>query len=270
MRQSAAVSNSFVSVERALLYKDLPQEPEPEKEVEIDSSWPRGEIEIDNLSYKYHDKIALNHLNLHIHAGQKVGIVGRTGAGKSSLIGALFRLATVEGSVTIDGVDTGSIPLQTLRSRLAIIPQDPVLFSGTLKHNLDPLNESSKESLITVLAEVNLSQVSLDMEIKRNGSNLSVGQRQLICLARAILRRSRILILDEATANVDPDTDELIQATIRRKLQHCTVLTIAHRINTVMDSDIIVVMDGGRIIELGPPDELLSNSSKFAQLHESR
>nr|CAD7572168.1 unnamed protein product [Timema californicum] len=195
----------------------------------------------------------------------QVGIVGRTGAGKSSLISALFRLANLEGSIVIDQVDTQTVGLNDLRSRISIIPQEPVLFSASLRDNLDPFNSYKDDSLWNALEEVELKEAvnTLGMPVNVGGSNFSSGQRQLVCLARAILRNNKILVLDEATANVDPQTDALIQSTIRRKFADCTVLTIAHRLNTIMDSDRVLVMDAGTMVEFGHPYLLLQNSEGY-------
>lgn len=211
----------------------------------------------------------MKNLTFAIEAKQKVGIVGRTGAGKSSLIAALFRLAPFEGSVYIDGVNTVTIGLHELRNKVSIIPQEPVLFSGTLRKNLDPFDEYTDDVLWSALEEVELKDIVNDLpeglssRVMEGGSNFSVGQRQLMCLARAIIRKNTILVLDEATANVDPQTDTLIQRTIQKKFANCTVLTIAHRLNTVMDSDKILVMDAGTVVEFDHPHVLLQNRNGF-------
>lgn len=185
-------------------------------------------------------------------------------AGKSSLIGSLFRIAEIDGEIIIDGIETSTISLEQLRSKISIIPQDPVLFSGTLRRNLDPFDEYSDELLWKSLQEVKLKEIpalhlqGLQTLVAAGGSNFSVGQRQLICLARAILRNNKVLVLDEATANVDPETDGLIQETIREKFKNCTVMTIAHRLHTVMDSDKILVMNFGKVEEFDTPLNLLS------------
>lgn len=187
--------------------------------------------------------------------------MGRTGAGKSSLIAALFRMAKLDGTIYIDNVDTKKIGLHDLRNKISIIPQEPVLFSATLRDNLDPFYKFHDADLWSVLEEVKLKHMidSLDYRVEQDGSNFSVGQRQLICLARAILQANKILVLDEATANVDPTTDAFIQATIRKKFENCTVLTIAHRLNTIMDNDKVLTIDQGQILEFDHPYILLQN-----------
>uniref|UniRef100_A0A336M8S7 CSON013802 protein n=1 Tax=Culicoides sonorensis TaxID=179676 RepID=A0A336M8S7_CULSO len=232
-------------------------------------TWPEsGRVIFDNLSMRYapdpkSDRV-LKDLELEIQPREKIGIVGRTGAGKSSLINALFRLSYNEGSILIDTRDTAQMGLHDLRAKISIIPQEPVLFSGTLRYNLDPFDEYTDDKLWLSLEEVKLKEAIKELpaglmsKISEGGTNFSVGQRQLVCLARANLRDNKILVMDEATANVDPQTDALIQETIRTKFADCTVLTIAHRLNTVMDSDKVLVMDAGRCIEFGPPYELLT------------
>ncbi|XP_065902811.1 ATP-binding cassette sub-family C member 4-like [Dysidea avara] len=189
--------------------------------------------------------------------------MGRTGAGKSSLLAALFRLAEPEGVFEIDGIQITDIGLHDLRKRISIIPQDPVLFSGTVRYNLDPFNELADHQLWDALEEVQLREVvvnledGLEAEVFEGGSNFSVGQRQLMCLARSLLRRNKILVIDEATANVDLITDGIIQEMIRKKFNYCTILTIAHRLETIMDSDRVLVLSSGKVIEFDTPYNLL-------------
>uniref|UniRef100_A0A182SDL2 ABC transmembrane type-1 domain-containing protein n=1 Tax=Anopheles maculatus TaxID=74869 RepID=A0A182SDL2_9DIPT len=268
MRQSAELENQMVSVERVNEYTNLPSEPplETAPKHRPQRNWPEfGTIRFTNVDLRYTDdgERVLKDLNFTIRSNEKVGIVGRTGAGKSSLIQALFRLAPFEGNIEIDDIDTKTLGLRDLRNKISIIPQDPILFSGTLRSNLDPFDQRKDDELWNALDEVELKEAvsslagGLECRMSDGGSNFSMGQRQLVCLARAILRNNKILVLDEATANVDPETDKLIQTTIRTKFAHCTVLTIAHRLHTVMDSDRVLVMDAGRVVEFGHPHELL-------------
>ncbi|XP_071783118.2 ATP-binding cassette sub-family C member 4-like isoform X1 [Centroberyx gerrardi] len=268
VRQSAEVENMMTSVERVVEYTELESEAPWETDKKPPHDWPKnGSITFDrvNFSYAANGPLVLKNLTAVFTPREKVGIVGRTGAGKSSLISALFRLAEPEGRITIDGFLTSEIGLHTLRQKMSIIPQDPVLFTGTMRKNLDPFRQHTDEDLWNALQEVQLKAVveelpnKLETVLAESGSNFSVGQRQLVCLARAILRKNRILIIDEATANVDPRTDGLIQQTIRDKFQECTVLTIAHRLNTIIDCDRILVLDAGRIQEYDEPYVLLQN-----------
>lgn len=268
VRQSAEVENMMISVERVIEYTDLEKEAPWECRKRPPPGWPHeGVIVFDNVNFSYNldGPLVLKHLTALIKSREKVGIVGRTGAGKSSLISALFRLSEPEGKIWIDKILTTEIGLHDLRKKMSIIPQEPVLFTGTMRKNLDPFNEHSDEELWKALEEVQLKEAiedlpgKMDTELAESGSNFSVGQRQLVCLARAILKKNRILIIDEATANVDPRTDELIQQKIREKFAQCTVLTIAHRLNTIIDSDKIMVLDSGRLREYDEPYVLLQN-----------
>ncbi|XP_072332338.1 ATP-binding cassette sub-family C member 4 isoform X2 [Scyliorhinus torazame] len=272
VRQSAEVENLMTSVERVLDYTELESEAPWESYKPPPNGWPdHGAVVFENVNFGYSPDCepVLKDLNLVIRSKEKIGLVGRTGAGKSSLISALFRLAEPEGKVMIDGLVTSELGLHDLRNSMSIIPQDPVLFTGTMKKNLDPFDEHTDEALWNALDEVQLKEVVEELpskmmaELAEAGSNFSVGQRQLVCLARAVLRKSKILIIDEATANVDPRTDELIQKTIREKFEQCTVLTIAHRLNTIIDSDRILVLDAGRVAEYAEPYILLEDKDSL-------
>uniref|UniRef100_A0A2C9GW86 Uncharacterized protein n=1 Tax=Anopheles farauti TaxID=69004 RepID=A0A2C9GW86_9DIPT len=266
IRQTTESIQQMTAVERVVQYTEIDSETDPPKVPPGDWPW-KGQIQFHNMSlcYEQDAPAVLKNLELVIEPTWKVGIVGRTGAGKSSLIGALFRLARIEGRIMIDGIDTGVISLEALRSKISIIPQDPVLFSATIRYNLDPFSLYDDDMLWRAIGEVELRTAisGLDFMVTEGGTNFSVGQRQLICLARAILRNNKILVLDEATANVDPQTDALIQKTIRDKFKHCTVLTVAHRLHTVMDSDRILVMDAGVAREFDTPHILLQQDGSI-------
>ncbi|KAG5204267.1 hypothetical protein JEQ12_002243 [Ovis aries] len=258
----------MISVERVIEYTQLEQEAPWELEFRPPPDWPNnGMIALSKVNFKYSSDgpLVLKDLTTDIKPGEKVGIVGRTGAGKSSFIAALFRLSEPEGRIWIDKILITEIGLHDLRKKMSIIPQDPIVFTGTMRENLDPFNKHTDEELWNVLEEVQLKEVieelpdKMDTELVEFGSNLSVGQKQLVCLARAILRKNQILIIDEATAHVDPSTDELIQKKIREKFAQCTVLTIAHRLSTIIDSDRIMVFDSGRLEEYDEPYVLLQN-----------
>lgn len=237
-----------------------------------DESWPsRGDISFENVHLRYRPDLpdVLNNVSFSVQSQTKVGIVGRTGAGKSSLIYALFLLTRPhKGKIVIDGQDIQSLPINVLRHRLAIIPQDPVVFSGTLRSNLDPFAEHTDEEMWECLTRCGLTDAvdpakGLDMEVAESGENWSMGQRQLICLARAMLKKSKIIILDEATASVDMATDTLIQTSLRKYFATCTIVTIAHRLFTIMDYAQIVVLDQGKVIETGSPAELMASKGVF-------
>ncbi|KAI7819885.1 multidrug resistance-associated protein 1-like protein [Kickxella alabastrina] len=248
---------------------------------------------------RYHPELdlVLKGLSFSAQGGENIGIVGRTGAGKSSITYALMRLVEpANGRIIIDGIDILTIGHHDLRSRIAIIPQDPVLFKGTIRDNLDPANEYTDDEVWAAIHAGQISNlldtptekyvkpldsknsdkglwiegVGLNKWVKYNGINFSVGQKQLISLCRALLWRRKIVILDEATANVDSKTDQIMQEVIRREFKECTVLTIAHRLGTVMESDRILVMDHGQMAEFDTPEKLLADkNSHFSQLVES-
>ncbi|XP_064214629.1 probable multidrug resistance-associated protein lethal(2)03659 isoform X2 [Tribolium castaneum] len=268
MKDWSDIDSNMTSVERVMDYSRLAPEADEGSFIPEDP-WPdQGIIVFDRVSMKYSDNFwALNQTSFSIIAGEKIGIVGRTGAGKSSLISALFRLFDFEGTITIDGVDTKQLPLHVLRSKISIIPQEPVIFVGSLRKNLDPFDEFSDADLWNALEEVELKkhflETGLDSPVSEGGSNFSVGERQLLCLVRTILRKAKIIVLDEATSNVDWKTDEMIQSTVRRKFEGCTVLTIAHRLKSVLDSDKILVMESGSVVEFGCPKDLLKDTEGY-------
>lgn len=274
VRMTSDVETNIVAVERIKEYGETPQEASwknpdytPPKE------WPvQGRVEFKDYKVRYREdlELVLRGLSFSIKGGEKVGIVGRTGAGKSSLTLALFRIIeAADGQIFIDDIDIAKLGLHDLRSRLTIIPQDPVLFSGSLRINLDPFNCYTDDEVWRALEHAHLKSFIKNLpngllyEVSEGGENLSIGQRQLICLARALLRKTKVLILDEATASVDLETDDLIQQTIRQEFKDCTILTIAHRLNTILDSDRIIVLDNGRIVEYDSPESLLRNSSSL-------
>ena len=272
IRQATEVESQMTSVERVMTYTELPSEPGYSRQDKPPVDWPsQGSLSIRDLSMVYIEggPSVLKDINLDVQPGEKIGIVGRTGAGKSSLVAALFRMPDPQGQVFIDGVDLGTIDVQDVRRSMAVITQDPVLFRGSLGKNLDPFNRFTDQAIWRTLDEVQLmNKVSklhhqLDYCVGEGGSGFSVGERQLLCLARALLQKCKILVLDEATANVDYKTDHLIQQVIRQKFSKCTVLTIAHRVNTIMDYDKVVVLDQGHVVEYDNPRVLADKENGF-------
>jgi ABC-type multidrug transport system fused ATPase/permease subunit len=261
----------MTSVERQVYYLyNLPQEPPRQiAATKPPADWPsQGAVSFENVTMRYRADLppCLMDVSFSVQPKEKVGIVGRTGAGKSTVSLTLFHLIQRDaGKVMIDGVDAFSIGLEDLRTKLAVIPQDPVLFLGDISFNLDPFKRSTETELIEVIDRVGLKDwlatipAGLKMLVQENGENLSVGQRQLLCIARALLRKSKILFLDEATASVDVETDALVQAALKTAFGGCTVFAIAHRLNTIIDSDKVLVLDGGRKKEFDVPATLLEN-----------
>ncbi|KAJ8445566.1 hypothetical protein Cgig2_012454 [Carnegiea gigantea] len=268
----------MISVERILQYTCIPSEPPLVIEGNRpDQLWPScGDVKIQQLQVRYalHMPLVLRGITCTFQGGKKTGIVGRTGSGKSTLIQALFRIVEpASGQIIIDGVNVSSIGLHDLRSRLSIIPQDPTMFEGTIRSNLDPLEEYSDEQIWDALDkcqlgdEVRKKEAKLESPVTENGENWSMGQRQLVCLGRVLLKRSKVLVLDEATASVDTATDNLIQQTLREHFSNSTVIIIAHRITSVIDSDMVVLLSDGLVEECDSPLRLLENkSSLFAKL----
>uniref|UniRef100_A0A3P8P981 ATP-binding cassette, sub-family C (CFTR/MRP), member 2 n=1 Tax=Astatotilapia calliptera TaxID=8154 RepID=A0A3P8P981_ASTCA len=270
---TSALETNIVAVERVNEYTQLKNEADWVTDTRPPQMWPEaGRVHFENYKVRYRPELdlVLHGITCDINSTEKIGIVGRTGAGKSSLTNCLFRIIeAAEGRILIDDVDIATIGLHDLRHRLTIIPQDPVLFSGSLRMNLDPFDKFSDEEIWRVLELSHLKsyvsglQEGLQHKVAEGGENLSVGQRQLLCLARALLRKSRILILDEATAAVDLETDNLIQNTIRKEFSDCTVLTIAHRLHSIMDSSRVMVLDAGKVVEFDSPSNLLEKEGHF-------
>lgn len=272
---------SMTSLERAIAMTEIPEEESREIEsMPVDATWPsKGDISFEEVRLRYRPglPLSLDGLTFRLTSGQRCGVVGRTGAGKSTLAAALFRLVELEGGkIMLDGVNLSKIRLADVRGRrngMVIIPQEPVLFPGTLKKCLDPFGDFSDEEVMDALDAVRGASrglSNLDTVVEEGGRNLSVGERQLVCLGRAMLAKPKLLFLDEATASVDGETDALIQKMLRSRFVGTTLITIAHRLNTIMDYDCILVMSDGKAAEFGTPLELLSNEDGiFSELVES-
>ena len=271
--------NSMIGYERCVEYTQCPSEA-PVKKVTDDAlgNWPgKGAIEFINFSVKYRPdtEIVLKNISFSIQAKEKVGIVGRTGSGKSTITLCLFRiLEATEGRIMIDGVDISSVGLEKLRNNLTIIPQDPALMEGTLRYNIDPLDRSSDTEIVKIMEKIGFDYIvkrnneGLHQEIAEGGSNLSVGEKKLICITRAILRKSKIIIMDEATASIDYKTEEMIQKAISELLNDSTFITIAHRIKTIISYDKILTLDNGQVVDFDSPKNLLNDkTSLFYELY---
>lgn len=302
VRQFAEVENDMVGAERIMHYaNELEQErPHQIEDKKPPTSWPsEGRIEFKDVRMKYRDELpdVLKGLSISVGASEKIGVVGRTGAGKSSIMVALFRMAELSsGSVTIDDVDVSQIGLNDLRSGVSIIPQDPLLFSGTLRSNIDPFSTKTDAELYDALKRAHLvpsssqyiaptpndapdapasgaqtpgngiNRFNLDTVIEEEGGNLSVGERSLVSLARALVRGTKVLVLDEATASVDVETDSKIQETIRHEFKDRTLLCIAHRLRTILSYDRILVMADGRVAEFDTPENLFNMNGVFTEM----
>ncbi|XP_072376502.1 probable multidrug resistance-associated protein lethal(2)03659 isoform X3 [Diabrotica undecimpunctata] len=265
IREWAELENLMTSTERLLEYTELKKE---KSEGEKLDNWPsKGSIVYERvcLSYQNSNELVLNNLNFNIQPKEKIGIVGRTGAGKSSIISTMFRLYEVRGRIIIDGVDIKTLRLDFLRKSIGVIPQDPILFSGTIRSNLDPFNEFTDEDIWTCLEKVGIKNYINDLYqlVNSNSLSFSAGQKQLICLARAILHKNIILIMDEATANMDPETDKTIYSIIRQNFHNSTILSIAHRLESILEYDKIMVLDRGELLEFDTPENLLTNTDSI-------
>ncbi|CAI8593909.1 unnamed protein product [Vicia faba] len=274
IQTQCTIANHIISVERLNQYMHIQSEAEEIVEGNRPPlNWPiAGKVEINDLKIRYRPDgpLVLHGITCTFEAGHKIGIVGRTGSGKSTLISALFRLVEpTGGKVVVDGVDISSIGLHDLRSRFGIIPQDPTLFNGTVRYNLDPLSQHTDQEIWEVLEKCQLREVvqekneGLNSSVVEDGSNWSMGQRQLFCLGRALLRRSRILVLDEATASIDNSTDLILQKTIRTEFAECTVITVAHRIPTVMDCTMVLSISDGKLAEYDDPMSLMKREESL-------
>jgi ATP-binding cassette, subfamily C (CFTR/MRP), member 4 len=278
IRQSAEVVNQFVSIERVLEFGEL--EPEAPLELETDRNlgdWPsQGEIDVQNLAVRYRPALprALDGATFKILKGSRIGVVGRTGSGKSTVVQTLFRLLEAEqGSIAIDGVDVSTVGLHSLRTNISVIPQSPTLFSGcSVRENLDLFGIHSDEDIKKALEDAHLADVMADLPegfnstVSEGGSNFSVGQRQLLCLARAILSKNKILVLDEATANIDRRTDQLLHESLHESFHDATIIAVAHRLDTVIDHDMILVLGKGRVLEYDTPANLIRSGGMFAKM----
>ena len=276
---ATSVENYMTSVERVISYSQIEPEPGYAMQTRPPKDWPtEGRLELNDVSLTYYPggPQVLKGISCEINTREKIGIVGRTGAGKSSLLAALFRMPEPDGRIDIDNVCVNDLNVQDYRSRIAVIPQNPFLITTSLRANLDPFERHDDEAVWKALEQVQMkthiqqAPAQLNYHVTEKGSNFSVGERQLLCLARAVLQDSRIIVIDEATANVDLRTDQLVQETIRNQLSDYTVLTIAHRLDTIIDYDKIMVFENGRIIEFDQPQALLAKEGGyFAQLYQS-
>ena len=274
------LTKMFASIERCENLTKINQEKYPNLETDNNllknnTFISEGKIVFNNFSVKYRSNtpIVLNNINLEIKGKEKIGVVGRTGSGKSTLCLCLFRLLEAyRGNIYIDGIDISNIGLQILRNNLTIIPQEPILINGSIRYNIDPTYKYTDEEIINKLNELGFEELfenkDLNYEVGENGENISVGERQLICIVRALIRKTKIIIMDEATANIDYKTEALLQKSLKEGMKDCTVITIAHRIKTIINYDKILVLDKGEIVEFDSPNNLLNKNGLFYKLYQ--
>ena len=265
VEQMSNVDNLMTSVERVMTYTEIEPESGYHIEAKTPEHWPRdANIAFKDVSLRYYPggPQVLKNLNVNIKGKAHIGVAGRTGAGKSSLVAALLRMPEAMGVITIDGVNLATINLRDSRRCISVLGQTPALFSGTLRKNLDLMGDHEDADLWRVLEKVQLKSLveqfkgHLDYELSEGGGNLSIGERQLLCLARVLLQKNKVIILDEPTAHVDPSTEQTMQNAVHDQLKECTVITVAHRLNTIRDCDKILVMEGGTAVEFDTYDEL--------------
>ena len=275
VKQTANVENEMTSVERVMTYTEIEPEPGYDVDTKPPEKWPRnGRISFDHVSLRYYPDgpQVLKDLSVDIEGEENIGIAGRTGAGKSSIIAALLRMPRPDGVISIDGIDLSTLNIQDSRRHISVLGQDTVMPRGPLRTSLDPMSQCADADLWRVLETVQLQSFvgrldgGLDHDVTEGGGNFSVGERQLLCLARVLLQRNKILVLDEPTAHVDPATERIIQETVRDQLKECTVITVAHRLNTIRESDKILVMRGGRAVEFGGYEQLVEQGGVFAEM----
>ena len=272
VKKMSSVENFMTSVERVMSYTKLESEPGYKVERLPPEHWPReGNVTFQDISLTYYQggPQVLKKINLDIHGGAKIGVAGRTGAGKSSFVAALMRMPDADGDIMVDGVRIKDINLREARRCISVLGQNPVLFSGSVRQNLDLMEQFQDADLWRALEDVQLKDLvqrlkgQLDHELLEHGANVSVGERQLICLARVLLQKNKIIVLDEPTAHVDPDTEKTIWNVVREKLRDSTVITIAHRLNTIRDCDMIVVLKNGEVVEFGKFDSLVDRTGSI-------
>lgn len=255
------VETLMTSVERVSEYSHLESETSTGSKIE---NWPsKGEVKYLNVSMSYSHEKVLKGISFTVKPLEKIGIVGRTGAGKSSIMSTLFRLYNYEGQILIDDVELKSLPLEFLRQNISIIPQDPIMFSGSIRSNIDPLGQYPDEDIWKTLHKIHMDSMISSIDTKLENMNFSTGQRQLICLARAIMKKSKIVVLDEATANMDPEMEKMIHKIILDNFCNCTLLIIAHRLESILDCNKVMVLEKGEIIEYAPPSVLLEDKKSM-------